>query len=182
MFFQWFAHPTLDAVNGVDIFLLALVAFFTGRGIWRGFINEWSGLVGLAVGYFLIQKYAEPTGAWLSNAFEWGISNATLVGKFVLFLGGYLIVVLLGKLLTKVLKLVWLGWANRLLGGVSGLAKGIVFTALIWAAYADLVVPRFAISEPLTGESWVYRSLNRAKNELLDLSATYLPELTPSAE
>jgi membrane protein required for colicin V production len=169
-------------VNSVDIFVLVLVAFFTGRGIWRGFINEWSGLVGLAVGYFLIQKYTEPTGAWLSNAFEWGISNATLVGKFVLFLGGYLVVVLLGKLLTKVLKLVWLGWANRLLGGISGLAKGIVFTALLWAAYTDLFVPRFAVTEPLEGESWVYRSLNSAKNTLLDLGAAYLPEVGEGVE
>ncbi len=164
-------------MNSVDIFVLALVAFFTGRGIWRGFINEWSGLVGLAVGYFLIQKYAEPTGAWLANAFEWGISTASLVGKFLLFLGGYLVVVLLGKLLTKVLKLVWLGWANRLLGGISGIAKGIVFTALIWAAYTDLIVPRFAIAEPLEGESWVYRSLNSAKNALLNLGAGYFPQV-----
>ena len=114
-------------MNVVDISCLALVAFFAGRGIWRGFVNEWSGLLGLVMGYFAIQAYAPPAGDWLANALELSAPSALLMAKFTLFLAAYLGIVLLGKALTKVLKLVWLGWVNRLAGGLSGLAKGRCF-------------------------------------------------------
>ena len=104
-------------MNVVDISCLALVAFFVGRGVWRGFVNEWSGLLGLALGYWAVQSYADPAAAWLANALELSDQSALLVAKFAVFLAAYLVVVLLGKALTKVLKLVWLGWINRLAGG-----------------------------------------------------------------
>jgi len=161
-------------VNVVDISCLALVAFFAGRGIWRGFVNEWSGLLGLVMGYFAIQAYAPPAGDWLANALELSAPSALLMAKFTLFLGAYLGIVLLGKALTKVLKLVWLGWVNRLAGGLSGLAKGVVFSALLLAFYLQAIVPKFQISEPWTGDSWVYSTLVSAGNVLLDLGQSYL--------
>lgn len=161
-------------MNVVDISCLALVAFFVGRGVWRGFVNEWSGLLGLALGYWAVQSYADPAAAWLANALELSDQSALLVAKFAVFLAAYLVVVLLGKALTKVLKLVWLGWINRLAGGLSGLAKGVVFSALLLAFYLQVIVPKFHISSPWTGESWVYHTLVSAGSVLLDLGQNYL--------
>jgi membrane protein required for colicin V production len=160
-------------VNVIDISCLALVLFFVGRGIWRGFVNEWSGLLGLALGYFAVKLYAAPFADWLANAVELSPSTALLVSKFTVFLSTYLVVVLLGKLLTKVLKLVWLGWINQIAGGLSGLAKGIVFTSLLVAFYTQAIIPRFPLDD-LVGTSWIYHGLIDAGEVLLDLGQSYL--------
>lgn len=97
------------------------------------------------------------------------------MGKISVFLGVYLGVVLLGKLLTKVLKLVWLGWINRLVGGVSGLLKGFVFVALVWALYTHFLLPRFGDTLSLyVGSSWVYDLVAWVGRQLLDLGHGYL--------
>ncbi len=153
---------------------MVLIAFFVGRGVWRGFVNEWSGFLGLIVGYWVIQTYALMAGDWLAHAFELSAQSALLVAKFTVFFAAYLSIVLLGKALTKVLKLVWLGWLNRIAGGLSGLAKGVVFSALLLAFYLQVVVPKFHISQPWQGESWVYTCLLSAGTFMLDAGQQYL--------
>jgi uncharacterized membrane protein required for colicin V production len=43
----------------------------------------------------------------------------------------YLAVVLLGKIATRLSKLILLGWLNRLLGALTGMAKGVLVAALV---------------------------------------------------
>ncbi|MDG1252897.1 MAG: CvpA family protein [Schleiferiaceae bacterium] len=157
----------------MDISCLVCVLFFVSRGIWRGFVNEWSGLLGLALGYFAVKIYAVPFADWLTNAMELRLSSALLLSRFTVFLGAYLAIVLLGKLLTKVLKLVWLGWINRLAGGLSGLVKGVVFTSLLLAFYTQAIMPRFPL-DGLIGDSWIYSSLISVGELLLGLGQDYL--------
>lgn len=162
-------------MNVVDIFCLCVIAFFAGRGIWRGFVNEWAGLLGALLGYWAIRLYSATVASWLMDVFELSDSTGLLMGKISVFLGVYLGVVLLGKLLTKVLKLVWLGWINRLVGGVSGLLKGFVFVALVWALYTHFLLPRFRDTLSLyVGSSWVYDLVAWVGRQLLDLGHGYL--------
>jgi len=42
-----------------------------------------------------------------------------------------LAVVLLGKIATRMSKLILLGWLNRLLGALTGMAKGVLVAALV---------------------------------------------------
>ena len=50
-------------MTGLDLFIVALVLVLTVRGIWRGFINDLSGLLGLLLGYLFagpLAKRVEP--------------------------------------------------------------------------------------------------------------------------
>ena len=44
-------------MNGLDIALIVILFFFFLRGIFRGFIKEIMGIVGLVVGFYLAMKY-----------------------------------------------------------------------------------------------------------------------------
>jgi membrane protein required for colicin V production len=117
-------------MTGLDLLIVALVLAFVGRGIWRGFINDLSGLLGLLLGYLFAGPLAKRVEPFLEAFIEDdGLRSgiAYYLSLFVL----YLAVVLLGKIATQLSKLILLGWLNRVLGGVSGLAKGFMIAALV---------------------------------------------------
>ena len=120
-------------MTALDVLILGIFLFFTGRGIWRGFINDLAGLLALVLGYLFAGRLAVVVEPFLS-AF---IDNEGLmrgVAYYLSLFGIYLAVVLLGKIATRLSKLILLGWLNRLLGALTGMAKGVLVAALVaWA-------------------------------------------------
>jgi len=117
-------------MTALDALVLGILLFFTGRGIWRGFINDLAGLLGLVLGYLFagsLSAYLEPfLGAFIEDsALLHGISH------YLSLFAIYLVVVFLGKIATRLSKLILLGWLNRLLGGLTGIAKGALVAALV---------------------------------------------------
>ena len=82
-------------MTGLDLLIVALVLAFVGRGIWRGFINDLSGLLGLLLGYLFAGPLAKRVEPFLEAFIEDdGLRSgiAYYLSLFVL----YLAVVLLG--------------------------------------------------------------------------------------
>ena len=117
-------------MTGLDLLIVGLVLVLTLRGIWRGFINDLSGLLGLVLGYFIagpLAKYLDP----FLEAFVEGPRLREGIAYYLSLFVIYLTVVFLGKLATGLSKLVLLGWLNRLLGALSGFTKGILIASLV---------------------------------------------------
>ena len=117
-------------MTGLDLLIVGLVLVLTLRGIWRGFINDLSGLLGLVLGYFFagpLAKYLDP----FLEAFVEGPRLREGIANYLSLFVIYLTVVFLGKLATGLSKLVLLGWLNRLLGALSGFTKGILIASLV---------------------------------------------------
>jgi uncharacterized membrane protein required for colicin V production len=117
-------------MTGLDLLIVGLVLVLTLRGIWRGFINDLSGLLGLVLGYFFagpLAKYLDP----FLEAFVEGPRLREGIAYYLSLFVIYLAVVFLGKLATGLSKLVLLGWLNRLLGALSGFTKGILIASLV---------------------------------------------------
>ena len=117
-------------MTGLDLLIVGLVLVLTLRGIWRGLINDLSGLLGLVLGYFFagpLAKYLDP----FLEAFVEGPRLREGIAYYLSLFVIYLAVVFLGKLATGMSKLVLLGWLNRLLGALSGFTKGILIASLV---------------------------------------------------
>jgi uncharacterized membrane protein required for colicin V production len=117
-------------MTGLDLLIVGLVLVLTLRGIWRGFINDLSGLLGLVLGYFFagpLAKYLDP----FLEAFVEGPRLREGIAYYLSLFVIYLAVVFLGKLATGLSKLVLLGWLNRLLGAFSGFTKGVLIASLV---------------------------------------------------
>jgi len=117
-------------MTGLDLLIVGLVLVLTLRGIWRGFINDLSGLLGLVLGYFFAGPLAKYLDPFLEAFFEGPRLREGIAYYLSLFVI-YLTVVFLGKLATGLSKLVLLGWLNRLLGALSGFTKGILIASLV---------------------------------------------------
>ena len=121
-----------------DISFLAIVAALTLRGLWRGFMLEWASVAGLITGYLVAMTYADVLAQWLVSETNLHPSKAKYAGFLVVLLLTYVLVAALAKLLTKLLKLILLGWINRLLGAISGAAKGLLLSGVLLLAGQSL--------------------------------------------
>lgn len=121
-----------------DISFLAIVAALTLRGLWRGFMLEWASVAGLITGYLVAMTCADVLAQWLVSETNLHPSTAKYAGFLVVLLLTYVLVAALAKLLTKLLKLILLGWINRLLGAISGAAKGLLLSGVLLLAGQSL--------------------------------------------
>lgn len=154
----------------IDLFLIAICALFIFRGYSKGFINEWSGLLGIIVGVVVVRIYDNPIQEFLHACFGWRKTFALISGKLILLSVSYLLVVWLGRLITKLLKLVWLNGLNRLFGALTGAIKGVVFVSILWALYIHLVVPYFHIKETWFGQTVFFTVVQNATGFILNHS------------
>jgi len=118
-------------MNWFDIVLIAVLALATLMGFWRGLISMVLPLVGLIIGVVLAGRYCGTVGGWLP------IENAQYAGwaGYAIILVAVLIVaVILAIVLRRFVKLVLLGWIDRLGGAIFGLAFGGLICAAALAA------------------------------------------------
>ena len=123
-------------VKGLDLVLTVFVAFLLVKGIWKGFVKEISGIlavVGGVITSFMLHSAAEE---FLSPYV--GSKYLGFVAYSILFIAAYLGIMLLGSFIDRVVKSVMLGSFNRILGGLFGLLKALLWTSLCVYAYSSL--------------------------------------------
>jgi len=119
-------------VNVLDIIVLILLAYGLISGLIKGIVIEVAGLIALILGLFGAFKFSHLLGDLLGNNVDWSPKTIQTVCFILLFLMIIYAVSLLAKLITKTLKLIALGFLNRIAGGLFGLLKwGVILSALI---------------------------------------------------
>jgi membrane protein required for colicin V production len=124
-------------VTDVVIIVVLLIGFFSGIG--RGFVRGIFGLVALVVGLMIASgNYQRLADAALR--FMPGENGPEILGFVVIFLVVVLLVGLIGRIISRALRHVSLGWLDRLAGAVLGLvvASVILSVILLLAAMAGL--------------------------------------------
>jgi len=140
----------LDITVGLVIFMSGLIAYF------RGIVKEFFTLAALVLGAYLSYEggylWLPTLNNWLHVPAEGSPDPGTLIFHIltpgmlakVIAYGGtflvvFLIVTLLGYLLTLWLKKIGLGVVDRLLGGAFGLARGFLLVFLIYVPFTYLL-------------------------------------------
>jgi membrane protein required for colicin V production len=123
-------------LNWLDFVLILILGISVVGGISKGFARLVIGLLAAVVGFLCgLWFYGSVAGFLLPYVSHNGIAN--FIGFFLIFLGVVLLGTLVGKLLGLLLKWAGLSWLNRLMGGVFGLLRGLVFAiALVLALLA----------------------------------------------
>ncbi len=161
-------------MSWLDWALLALLLLSALLGLWRGLVYEVLSLAVWVVAFVLAQAYAAPVGAWLPvDGFSEPLQLAAgFAAVFVVaaFAGG-----LLAWLVKKFVESVGLRPVDRILGGVFGLARGMVI--LLGLAVVVSMTPLQAQERwresPVAGV--LSRTLHAIKPLLPEAVARHLP-------
>lgn len=115
----------------LDIIILICFIPAIVRGLSKGFIEQAIALVSLVLGAWLAFKFSEPMGAWLQPYLDVSETVLSVISFAAVALATVLILFLLGRLLTGLVKLVMLGWLDRILGLVFALLKAALAIGLL---------------------------------------------------
>ncbi len=135
-------------MNGFDIFIIIVISFGLLRGFFRGFIKEAASIVGIVAGFYGAFTYYELLSAFLNPLVnDWGFNNWQTYGNiasfFLLFFAIIIVTSLIANTLKYLLKIVFLGWVDKLFGSIFGAVKGILLAAVVFT-----VLTAFLPGEP----------------------------------
>lgn len=128
----------------VDIAILVLLGFFLLKGIIRGLLREICSLLGLVLGGVFAFSFHLPLAQHLRDTFKLPAQLCVWGSFLAIFLLVVIIFAVLGFVLHRFVKLVFLGGFNRLSGALFGLVQGVVLIAMIVLTLNSAVVPKSA--------------------------------------
>ena len=146
----------MDLVTWFDIIIIALVLMLGVKGIINGLIKETFGLIGLIGGLVVASRFSDVAESFISkNIYKF--ENASLL-QFVAFIGlwlvFWLVCLLVGKFLSKIVSVSGLGFLDRLGGFVMGSGKIFLTFSAVVAVMASTSLNN--IIEPYAKNSNVY--------------------------
>ncbi len=160
----------------LDIGVIVVTIIFLVRGAWIGFFRQLAFFAALFMGYAVAGIYYTQ----LSQHVQW-INDPQLrfvVTYAVLFIVTYVFVILLGFGLKKVMQISFMGWFDRMLGGIFGLAKAVFISTLAYMALAAVltssspIIHKSFCSKYLLQSSHIITAIIRDKN----LQAQLVPQ------
>lgn len=163
-------------MTALDIGVIVVTVFFLARGLWIGFVRQLAFILALFLGYVAAGTYYSTLSRHLSQ-----ITNPQLrfvVTYGLLFFTTYVLIMVLGLGLKKVMQVTFLGWFDRLMGGGFGLVKAgfiatLAFMALtgVFSTSSVFIEKAFTAKYLMIGSKWM-TSVIKDK----DLQAELLPK------
>lgn len=154
----------------LDIIFLIPTAYFAYKGFKKGLIIELSTLLALVLGVMATIKFSDFTyfklKEWLPEA-SYGLG---VLSYIVTFVAVVFAVNLVGKMISKMVDVLALGFINRLAGMLFGLIKAILLLALLILLFENINGNFHLISDEQLQESQLYPLFKTAgifMNELI---------------
>jgi len=117
-------------MNEVDTAILAVTVLSFIFGLWRGLVNEVLSLVTWIAALLVARVYSEYLAGLLVNFLENDsvryVTAFALIFVIVMMLG-----TLLNRMLSKLLTITGFKFVDRLLGGVFGIARGLIIVLFV---------------------------------------------------
>lgn len=126
-------------MNGFDIAVIAITVCFVILGLFKGFVRLAIGIASLVVAFLLASRF-EPVVAERLMGLRMSQGPARFVAYLAIFLATMIVGGVVAWLLRKILQAAFLGWADRLAGGVMGLVAAALASAFVLypvVAYSD---------------------------------------------
>ncbi len=142
-------------MNALDWILLAIILLLGVRCLVRGFVQELLSVAAYAIGLGLAVLLYRQGGGFLAGRFK-DLPLPEVIAFAAIFLIGFLLVRLLGKLLKDGLEAANLASVDRGLGLALGLVEGLVAVSLILLILK--IQPLFDVSK-LLGDSFFAKAI-----------------------
>lgn len=118
-------------MNYVDIIIAVVLVAFGVGGLRKGIITEAATLLGLGFGLYGAFHFSDFTADKLLQWVEINPKYLNLISFIVTFLVVAILVNLLGRIVTKIVKSLNLGFIDKLGGFLFGIAKGVLICSLL---------------------------------------------------
>ncbi|WP_086244682.1 CvpA family protein [Campylobacter devanensis] len=172
----------MDFITWFDIIIIAVVIILGIKGIINGLIKEVFGLIGIIGGVIIASRNANLVGDLISlYIYQLSDSAEFFFGFLFALLVFWFVCLMLGNLLSKMLKMSGLGFVDRLLGFFVGAAKIFLVLAILAAIVSKISVLNQKIS-PFFEGSKVYPILLSAGQFIMAMDVSKVKESVESGQ
>jgi len=136
----------MENVSLLDLISIALILFLGIKGFFRGFVKETFGLIGIIGGIYVASRYAQTLGSYLDVNFLHLQNKGSLylIGFIAALIAFWLVAIMVGSLLGKLVSSSGLGIVDKIFGFAVGGAKiFLIFSIII---YVLTSIPMFKSS------------------------------------
>lgn len=155
-------------MSWLDIIILLPLLIGLVRGMMKGLVTEIIAILAVVFGFFGAKLWGATFSAWISTQFTWPQPVCDAVAYALLFLAITLALNIVGRLISKLLKAIHLGWINRILGGAFGVVKwALIVLAIVFCV--NKVDLQFHFLQPeLKSKSLIYPEAVQLADQALD--------------
>lgn len=146
-------------MNIVDIILLICFVPALVQGFRKGFISQVIAIISIIAGVWLSARFTADASTWLAQYIQGSEQVLKVVSFALIFIAVIAVLAVLGRLLEGTVKLIMLGWLNRLLGVAFSLIKAGLIVGLVIMAFCSLNNTFSLVSEEVLNESVLFPPL-----------------------
>lgn len=143
-------------MNILDIILLICLIAAAVQGLRKGFIAQAIAIASIILGVWSSARFATIVSSWIGRYITASEQVLKIVAFALILVVVFLILAALGKSLEAVIKLVMLGWVNKLLGVVFSLLKCFLILGLAIMAFHSLNSTFHFVKPEYLAESVLY--------------------------
>lgn len=148
-------------MNYFDYILLLPVLYGLYRGFSKGFVLELASLLALVMGIYGAMHFSSFTFTYLSEFVELEARYLQLVSYGITFLVIVIAITLSAKILTLLIKMVALGFINRLMGAIFGALKAFLILSVL-LLFFDAINHQFRlVKKTVLDDSLLYHPIRK---------------------
>jgi len=146
-------------MNSLDYILFIPLLYALYRGFTKGLIIELASLLALILGIYGALHFSSFTFEFLSDYFQIKTVYLQLVSYGLTFLIIAVLISFTGKILTMLIRLVALGFINRMMGAIFGGIKALLILS-VFISFFDRFNKQFGmVNEDILTSSLIYNSI-----------------------
>lgn len=146
-------------MNVFDIVITVFLLLGFVRGLMKGLFIEVASLVALIGGIWGAIHFSFFIGDYLEESVSWSEKQISLAAFAITFIIIIVVVIMLGKFLTKLADLAALGMVNKILGGIFGLVKTGLILSIIFVFFHRMNANITFIDKETLEESILYERI-----------------------
>ena len=151
-------------MNILDIIILICLIPALIQGLIKGFISQAISLISVILGAWASAQFAGLVSKWLGQYITCSEQALKIIAFGLIFIVVIICLALLGKLLEAAIKLIMLGWLNRLLGALFALLKWIMILGLITLGFNAINEALNLVNPETIAQSHLYSALTSIAN------------------
>ena len=149
----------ITTMSILDIILLLLFIPAFIQGITKGFVIQVFEIIAVIIGVWVAYRFSGIAFIWFSHFFSSSYGLLRLIVFILIMIVCILLLNLLGQAISKIIKLIMLGWLDKILGIIFALIKTALILGLLIILFNTLNIQFNIIKSDILVESVVYTTL-----------------------
>lgn len=145
----------------IDIVVGVLLVFAAYKGLKNGLFAELASLLSLLLGVYLAIQFSAAVKNLLLGFVKWNPNTVQVIAFMLTFATVVVAVSLLGKILTGIADLAFLGWANTLGGGFFRILKTILILGVVFSIFEKINYHNFLAKKETLDNSLFYNPIQK---------------------